>query len=76
MQYVLIVERAVQILVGLMQALGMTQKVSDIIAGQISAGRSEWTDEERAAIRQEVEDSKAYAEAEYAKRVAADGGQP
>ena len=67
MDKLLLLDRAISVLMGLLNLLGTSKVVSDIIAKRISERRSEWTDEERQLVEDDLKASKAYAKAELAK---------
>lgn len=59
-----IIDLLASAITGLLNVLGASQKVSDIIAARIAAGRTTWTDEERASITADLEAAKAKADAQ------------
>jgi hypothetical protein len=66
MQYLEIIDKIAGGLIGLLNLLGASQTVSDIIAKRIAEKR-EWTDEERQKVDDELKASKAYAAEQLAK---------
>jgi hypothetical protein len=69
----IVLNDAITVVEGLLNVLGATQKVSDIIAARIQSGAQGWTAEQRAAIQAELDSAKAYAQAQVAEAEA--GGQ-
>jgi len=61
METLLLIDRAVALITGLLNMLGAGQVVSDIIAKRIAEGGRDWTDEERKAVGDDLAANKAYA---------------
>lgn len=59
-----LINLAVSALVGLLNIFGATQKVSDIIAARIQAGRTDWSDAERDEVVNDLEAAKSKADAQ------------
>jgi hypothetical protein len=68
---VVVIDDAITAVEGLLNILGATQKVSDLIAARIQSGAAGWTAEQRAAIQAELDSAKAYAQAQVAAEAAA-----
>lgn len=64
MDYLLVIDRAIALITGLLNMFGAGQVVSDIIAKRISEGGRDWTDAERQAVRDDLAKNKAYAQAQ------------
>jgi hypothetical protein len=79
MNYLLLIDRAVSVLMGVLNLLGAGEKVSKIIGDRIAAGRTEWTDEERVAITGDLDAARSYAKEQgdlAAEREAGAAGEP
>lgn len=61
MDALLLIDRAVALLTGLLNAFGAGQVVSDTIAKRVADGGREWTDDERKAVADDLAANKAYA---------------
>jgi hypothetical protein len=57
----IVLNDAITVVEGLLNVLGATSKVSDIIAARIQSGAQGWTAEQRAVIQSELDAAKAYA---------------
>jgi len=62
MEYILLIDKAVGLVMLLLNAIGAGAKVSAIVAARIAENR-EWTDEERQTIRDDLAANKAAAAA-------------
>lgn len=61
MDALLIIDKAVMLLTTLLNAFGVSQKVSDTIAARVAEGGREWTDAERQAVKDDLAANKKYA---------------
>lgn len=62
MKTLLILEKLISLVVGLLNAFDASKVVSDIIAKQIAEGREAWSPEERQAITKALDDAEAKAD--------------
>lgn len=63
-------DAAINTLSGVLNLLGASQAVSNVIAARIAEGGRPWTDAERAQVENDLQASKAYA----AQQIASAGG--
>lgn len=70
MQYLAILDKAIGLIVGLLNILGASQTVSNLIAKRIAEGRDEWSPEDLATVTAELDKSEQRADA----AIAAAGG--
>lgn len=61
MNALLIIDRLVAVLTGVLNFIGAGQIVSDIVAKRIAEGGRDWTDDERKAVADDLAANKAYA---------------
>jgi VIT1/CCC1 family predicted Fe2+/Mn2+ transporter len=54
-------DAAIGTLSGILNVIGASQTVSEIVARRVAEGGRPWTDEERALVQQELAAAKAYA---------------
>ena len=64
MDYIAILDKLISVVVGILNVVGATKTVSDILAKQITEGRTTWTPEERKTITDALEAAKATADAQ------------
>jgi hypothetical protein len=76
METIVLIEQAAALLTGLLNIAGATQRVSDLIAARVAAGRVEWTPEERAEIRAELDAARKYAQEQVDAANATEGSTP
>jgi hypothetical protein len=67
MDKILAYELLTKIFIGLLNEIGSSRIVSNIIASQIKEGRSKWTPEERKLVQDDLEANKKYSKDELNK---------